>query len=111
MNMNFDLWLFSIKRLGYNPENAREILAGLPADEQKKIKDEYETSRWAEHKEDKPEQVKAEALAKTSTQTMPLDLWLFTIKHLGTTMDSARLVFDSMPENEKAEIMKEYEQG
>ena len=113
MNMKFDLWLFSIKRLGYNPENARTIFAELSIDEQNRIKEEYETSRWSNHSDlAKQDKGAGENVApKKNKQTMPLDLWLYTIKHLGTTMDSARLVYDNMPENEKAEIMREYEEG
>ncbi|MBQ9361486.1 MAG: hypothetical protein IJT96_10690 [Lachnospiraceae bacterium] len=41
---------------------------------------------------------------------MNFELWLFTIKRLGQTMDAAKMIFDGMSEDEQEKIRKEYEQ-
>lgn len=41
---------------------------------------------------------------------MNFELWLFTIKRLGQTMDAAKMIFDGMSEDEQDKIRKEYEQ-
>ena len=40
---------------------------------------------------------------------MSFELWLFAIKKLGQTMDVAKLIYDNMIEEAKAELRKEYD--
>ena len=41
---------------------------------------------------------------------MNFELWLFTIKRLGQTMDAAKMIFDSFTPEEQEKIRKEYEE-
>ncbi len=45
--MNFELWLFAIKHLGQNPDAAKNIFNNMSADEQEKLRKEYESSGYA----------------------------------------------------------------
>ncbi len=40
---------------------------------------------------------------------MNFELWLFTIKRLGQTMDAAKLIYDGLTDAEKEALKKEYE--
>ena len=40
---------------------------------------------------------------------MNFELWLFTIKRLGQTVDAARMIYENMSEEEKEKLRKEYE--
>lgn len=40
---------------------------------------------------------------------MTFELWLFTIKRLGQTFDTAKMIYDQLPEDRKDELKKEYE--
>ena len=39
--MDFELWLFAVKRLAQTYEMAREIFAQLPEEEKQRLRDEY----------------------------------------------------------------------
>ncbi len=41
---------------------------------------------------------------------MNFELWLFTIKRLGQTMDAAKLIFDGLGEADQEKLRKEYEE-
>lgn len=41
---------------------------------------------------------------------MNFELWLFTIKRLGQTMDAARMIYDGLSDEDKERIKKEYEE-
>lgn len=41
---------------------------------------------------------------------MNFELWLFTIKQLGQTMDVAKMIYDGLSEQEKERLKKEYEE-
>ena len=41
---------------------------------------------------------------------MNFELWLFTMKRLGQTMDAAKMIFDNLSEEDQERIRKEYEE-
>ncbi|MCR4587696.1 MAG: hypothetical protein K5682_04745 [Lachnospiraceae bacterium] len=45
--MNFELWLFAMKHLGQNPDASKNIFDNMPAEEQEKLRKEYEESGFA----------------------------------------------------------------
>ncbi len=42
--MDFELWLFAVKRLAQTYEMAREIYAQLPEEEKQRLQEEYKKS-------------------------------------------------------------------
>ena len=42
--------------------------------------------------------------------SMNFELWLFTMKRLGQTMDAAKMIFDNLSEEDQERIRKEYEE-
>ena len=41
---------------------------------------------------------------------MTFELWLFTIKRLGQTMDVAKMIFDNLTKEEQDKIRAEYDE-
>ncbi len=41
---------------------------------------------------------------------MNFELWLFTIKQLGQTMDAAKMIYEGLSDEDKERLKKEYEQ-
>ena len=41
---------------------------------------------------------------------MSFELWIFTIKRLAQSMDAAKLIYDGLSDDEKADLQREYEE-
>jgi hypothetical protein len=41
---------------------------------------------------------------------MSFELWLFTIKRLGQTYDAALAIYENLPDEQKEELRKEFEE-
>ncbi|MBQ3790509.1 MAG: hypothetical protein II800_06220 [Lachnospiraceae bacterium] len=42
--MSFELWLFAMKNLGQTPDAAKMVYDNMPAEEQQRLKEEYDST-------------------------------------------------------------------
>lgn len=104
--MDFDLWLFTIKGLSHSPMTAKTVYDNMPEAEKHDIDLEYINSNWCTWNEALIASVKGEP---AKPQKMNFDLWLYAVKRLSQTMDSARTIYDNMTDSMKQDIQEEYE--
>lgn len=99
--MEFNMWLLTSKNLANTYKETKKRFKELPNDSQKKLMLEYK-SKIANGI---PERGNENEL----TSMMDFYMWLFTVKKLALSYSKSILKYDTLPFNEKLELINEYE--